>query len=214
MKYLHLILFCILCINVKSQVNTSLSYSQQLAKSKELLTETTDSSFSHQLQKELTENIFTFWYGTKWDYNGYTNKPNQGVIACGYFVSTTLKHIGFNMNRYDIAKMYSSDIVKVLCHDDYKILYDFESFRNYCNNLKDGIYILGLSNHVGILSVEKGRPYFIHSDYSSEDGVRKESIQTSFALEYSDSFWVGNFSNHSETINWYKENHEYSKIKD
>jgi hypothetical protein len=49
-----------------------------------------------------------------WDYNGYTNTPKNGVIACGYFVSTTLKHFGFNLNRYDVAKKYSSSIVKTL----------------------------------------------------------------------------------------------------
>jgi hypothetical protein len=165
-----------------------------------------------QLQKELTENVFPYWYGTPWDYNGYTNTPNKGVIACGYFVSTTLKHIGFNLNRYDIAKMYSSGIVTVLCHSDYKTLDDFDAFQEYCITLPDGIYILGLSNHVGFLSIENGTSYFIHSDYSSEDGVRKELVKDSYALGNSSSFWVGNFSNHPETIEWYKKGTEYLRV--
>ncbi len=52
--------------------------------------------------------IFPHWIGTKWDYNGYTNEPGEDkLIACGYFVSTSLKHMGFNWNRFDLAKMYS-----------------------------------------------------------------------------------------------------------
>src|SRR5678815_2190781 len=32
--------------------------------------------------------IFSSWYGTAWDFNGTTEVPQQGKIACGYFVST------------------------------------------------------------------------------------------------------------------------------
>lgn len=209
MKYLHLIFFCAYLSTIFSQSSETSSYSKQLAIIKERLSASSSSSFSKQLQTELTESVFPFWYGTPWDYNGHTNKPRQGVVACGYFVSTTLKHIGFNLNRYDIAKMYSSDIVKVLCHDDYQTYYNFESFQNYCSKLEDGIYILGLSNHVGFLSIEQGTRYFIHSDYSSEEGVRKEVIKHSFALENASSFWVGNFSNHSNTQKWYRSKVEY-----
>lgn len=212
MKNLLLILFIATTYCINAQSDKALSYQQQLTKSKEKLQSIDDNSFNNQLHLELTENIFPHWYGTQWDYNGYTNKPKQGVIACGYFVSTTLKHIGFNMNRYDIAKMYSSNIIKVLCHSDSKTYYEFESFNNACTKLPDGIYILGLSNHVGFLSIEGGVAYFIHSDYSSEEGVRKEMIERSFALENSSSFWIGNFSNHEETMEWYKNQNEYLRI--
>src|SRR6476660_4877291 len=29
--------------------------------------------------------IFPSWYGTPWDFNGTTEVPQQGKIACGYF---------------------------------------------------------------------------------------------------------------------------------
>jgi len=31
--------------------------------------------------------IFPSWYGTPWNFNGTTEVPQQGKIACGYFVS-------------------------------------------------------------------------------------------------------------------------------
>ncbi|WP_346883237.1 hypothetical protein [uncultured Algibacter sp.] len=51
-------------------------------------------SASHYIYSKLINDIVPHWYGTTWDFNGHTNIPNQGDIACGYFVSTTLKHIG------------------------------------------------------------------------------------------------------------------------
>src|SRR2546429_7045322 len=34
--------------------------------------------------------IFPSWYGTAWDFYGTTEVPQQGKIACGYFVTTVL----------------------------------------------------------------------------------------------------------------------------
>jgi hypothetical protein len=36
----------------------------------------------------VTETIIPAWIGTGWDFNGITEKPQQGSIACGYFVTT------------------------------------------------------------------------------------------------------------------------------
>ncbi|MFT5617115.1 MAG: hypothetical protein ACI85I_000331 [Arenicella sp.] len=44
-------------------------------------------SLSLALTESLINQIIPFWYGTEWDFNGYTAIPNQGEIACGYFVS-------------------------------------------------------------------------------------------------------------------------------
>ena len=109
--------------------------------------------------------------------------------------------------------MYSSDIVKVLCHNDYDTYTDLKSFLRECSKLSDGIYVLGLSNHVGFLSIEKGVPNFIHSDYSSEDGVRKENVANSFSLVNSENFWIGNFSNHFQTKTFYINKDEYLPLE-
>ena len=45
---------------------------------------------SQLLFSNLADSVFPAWYGTKWDFNGHTNVPKEGLIACGYFVSTTL----------------------------------------------------------------------------------------------------------------------------
>ena len=63
----------------------------------------------------LVDSIFHYWLGTKWSYNGYTDEPRNGVIACGYFVSTTLRDLGIQLNRYKTAQKASLDIIKQLC---------------------------------------------------------------------------------------------------
>jgi len=61
-------------------------------------------SVSHYFLNTLLNNIVPHWYGTTWAYEGHTNVPVQGEIACGYFVSTTLRHFGFKLNRYKMAQ--------------------------------------------------------------------------------------------------------------
>lgn len=67
------------------------------------------------LLHQLTTAVFPAWYGTPWDFNGISETPGEGLIACGYFVSTTLKQVGFNLNRYRVAQADATTIAKTLC---------------------------------------------------------------------------------------------------
>ncbi|MFT7592013.1 MAG: hypothetical protein ACI9UJ_001942, partial [bacterium] len=70
------------------------------------------------IERALVNSVFHFWYGTSWDFNGYTKTPNKGTVACGYFVSTTLKHIGFNVNRYKLAQQNPrNEALTIACGD-------------------------------------------------------------------------------------------------
>src|SRR5690606_907796 len=55
---------------------------------------------------KLLNEIIPYWYGTEWDFEGHTAIPNEGKIACGYFVSTTLRDMGLNINRYKLAQQH------------------------------------------------------------------------------------------------------------
>ena len=70
----------------------------------ELLKKTVIDSAKNFLYESILNKLIPHWYGTLCDFNGYTSKPGEGVIACGYFVSTLLRDAGFNLNRYDLAK--------------------------------------------------------------------------------------------------------------
>ena len=61
------------------------------------------STIQAQFTDFLLNAIIPHWYGTPWDFNGHTSIPNQGEIACGYFVSTTLRDIGLKLNRFKMG---------------------------------------------------------------------------------------------------------------
>ncbi len=156
------------------------------------------------LKEKLTTEVFPAWYGTTWDYNGYTNKPRVGIVACGYFVSTTLKHAGFNVNRYDLAKKYSFSIVKSLCGEP-KTYHNTETLYEQLLEAPDALYVVGLSNHVGFLEKTGNNIYFIHSNYMGPVAVEKELAADSDAFNSSNVFVVGNLTGNNDSVSkWLK----------
>lgn len=114
----------------------------------------------------MNEEIPYYWCGTTWDFNGTTQIPKSGAIACGYFVTTVLKQIGFNLNRVKLAQQASSVMIKSLCKNIQKAN-GFEVFKEKVKSLPDStISIVGLDFHVGfILKGKDGNSYFLHSNY-------------------------------------------------
>ncbi len=150
--------------------------------------------------------VFHHWMGTEWDYNGITTEPLKGEIACGYFVTTPLKQLGFNLNRYKIAQQYSHSIANTLCaKGSVKSYNDLDIVLERINAKKNSLYVVGLDNHVGFLVNIKGEVFFIHSDYIT-DGVVKESPKASIALLSSNLYVVGNLlGNNPELVKkWLK----------
>lgn len=128
-----------------------------------------------ELEKQLLTETFHYWVGTTWDFNGYTNIPGQGEIACGYFVSTPLKHLGFNLNRFKLAQKSALEGSQRLCGKENVIVkYNMEpvDLKNYFKkNLIRGIYKIGLANHTGFLYFDDEELYFIHSHYGTPYSV-------------------------------------------
>lgn len=155
----------------------------------------------------LIDSVFQYWVGTEWDFNGYTATPRKGLIACGYFVSTTLKHIGVPINRYKVAQKAASDIVKDLCHRPSTETFDtLSKLENYMTTQADNeIFVLGLSNHVGFVFKRNGQSYFAHSNYMDNAGVMIEPFEKSEALKMSFIYVIGNVSKNKSLIKgWLK----------
>ncbi len=113
----------------------------------------------------LLNNIVPHWYGTPWSFEGHTAVPNQGEIACGYFVSTTMKHMGLNLNRYRLAQQAPYYEAKSLAIDTSQVIV----FRSdglviqdsFFSDFQEGLYFVGLDSHVGYLYVKNGIPFFL-----------------------------------------------------
>jgi len=143
------------------------------------------------IQLKLSQEVFPAWYGTDWDFNGTTETPQEGEIACGYFISTTLLHTGFQVERFKLAQQSASIIIRTLCEkSSIQRFSDFDKFLTKTNQMPDGLYLVGLDTHVGFLEKINGEIDFIHSSRSS--GVIRERADYSSTLLSSEIFVIGN----------------------
>jgi hypothetical protein len=150
----------------------------------------------------LVDSIFPAWYGLPWDFNGHTNRPDTGVVACGYFVSTTLKHAGFNLNRYKFAQQAASIGTVSLDPSSHEVLRhgSVDRLKTWFENKPAGLWTVGLSYHVGFLYWDGGELWFIHSNYSTPFGVVRELASESGALANTEVFWLGNITHNPSLI--------------
>jgi len=197
-------------IEQKATVNLN-HYPKTLDSIKAIKKELKDKSVS-QIGKEftslLTRKIFPYWYGTNWDFNGTTQEPNKGSIACGYFVTTTLRDIGLNINRIKLAQCASEEMIKKLVSEDNIYRFSNKSIDEFETNLKqkgNGIYVVGLDNHTGFVLFSDEGSYFIHSSGISPYKVVKEKLTESSLIVKSKYRVVGKLSSDKELLlNWIK----------
>lgn len=137
------------------------------------------------LEEKIVNSLLPFWYGTEWDFNGITDTPGTGKIACGYLVSTVLKHCGFNLNRYTLAQQSAWNEARTLQLSD-KVKYFEGDYENFAQAFKkvygDGLYLVGMDYHVGLLLLRKGELLFIHSSYIPPAEAVMEKIALSPAF--------------------------------
>ena len=146
-----------------------------------------DSAGSY-LARVLVDELIPHWYGTPWTFEGYTEVPGHGSVACGYFVSTLLNHAGLNLNRYKMAQQNPVCEVMTLHQQPqyitFKALTRTSLSDSVKQHLKEGLYIFGKTFHVGFMLLRAGKVYLIHSNYTWE--IRKvmpELLKYSSILE-------------------------------
>lgn len=157
----------------------------------------------------LSDSIWSHWYGTPWDFCGTSIEPGFGKIACEYFVTTTLEHVGYRIDRVKLAQQAASVIIATMCGEGKtKIIgnNNYVDLEDYIMSRKDGLYICGLDNHVGFIQKNDNKAYFIHSSgLSGQLKVMKEEIESSHAIQCSQAYYVGSLTaNESNLIKWIK----------
>lgn len=149
-----------------------------------------------QVTQYLVEDIFNHWYTTKWSFEGHTEIPKQGTIACGYFVSTTLRDVGFKLNRFKLAQKSPEEEAKsIACGTTIEKLQNIskQELKNHFLKKQDGLYFIGLDFHVGYIYKDKSEIYFIHSNYIDNKGVMKETLESSKAI-MSTNYYIANIT--------------------
>ncbi len=108
------------------------------------------------------------WYGTEWDFNGVTQVPGEGQIACGYFVTTLLRDMGFDLQRVKLAQQPSQTIIRTTADkDSIKVIYDrpVSEFEAHIREQGPGLYVVGLDRHAGFVLHDGEKIWFVHSSY-------------------------------------------------
>jgi len=162
------------------------NYSQFKLKSQKLLEQYRTDPVSINKEKFLTQirdSLFTCWLGTPWDFNGTTEEPNNGNIACGYFVTTLLRDMGFKLNRVKLAQCASEEMIKTVCVKNTLYRSSNEPIAKFIEKINDpGLYVVGLDFHTGFILNDGNNKYFIHANYAGNKVVEKEIAVESSVL--------------------------------
>ena len=132
--------------------------------------------------------LFPSWYGTSWDFNGTTQTPRQGKIACGYFVSTVLRDAGWRVQRARLAQQASENIILSLTTEPYVKRFRRAAIGDFVKAVKEwgpGIYVVGLDIHTGFIVNDGAEVYFVHASYVEPFAVVKEVALDSKILQTS-----------------------------
>ncbi|MEP7321553.1 MAG: hypothetical protein ABI761_06525 [Saprospiraceae bacterium] len=194
--------------------NQVLDFDTNYTDTKRMIISIKDRIGSRPISEDSLSNIFTillvnklipYWLGTPWSFEGHNSVPRQGDIACGYFVSTTLKDIGFNLNRYKLAQQLpiieakSLNLGKPILEINNSFASERIEILKEC--LKEGIYFIGFDqSHVGYIRKKNGDLFVIHSNYIGNKGVVIEEIETSVVFSYYHRIYVAEISTNQELL--------------
>lgn len=156
------------------------------------------------LQKTLQDELFPHWYNTEWDFYGRTNTPRKGKIACGYFVTHTLRDLGFAIPYTRWAQLASESFMKQFIGSELKRFSGnkISALVSYLKTKGKGIYLVGLDCHVGYIVVSD-EIWFVHSSYyHPQIGVMQEPILSEHPLFDSNYHVIGTLFSDQMVLNW------------
>ncbi|GAA5494581.1 hypothetical protein Rhal01_00743 [Rubritalea halochordaticola] len=118
-----------------------------------------------RLIQDLCDEIFPAWYGTTWSSAGKSEQPGQGSISHGYFVSTSLQHAGFKLDRDEMARQPTEKVIVAMTKGKRGVVSgrSMDAVMKYLQSQGDGIYLVGMDRHFGYVTVRGPDVRFVHS---------------------------------------------------
>ncbi len=147
---------------------------------------------------------FEAWKGTRWDFNGTTRTPRQGAIACGYFVTTVLQDAGFVLPRIRWAQLAAEPMIRKMAPAS-KGFRDrpVREVEHWLLGQGDGLYAVGLDNHVGFVRVPDGEALFVHSSYYRPSiGVMAETLHGENPFAHARYRFIGRLLDDRMVVAW------------
>lgn len=142
----------------------------------------------HLFTQVMADSILPYWLGTPWGFYGTSETPGQGQIACGYFVTTTLRDAGLALQRTKLAQCASEQMIGTLVQRAHIQRFSHVPLADFVMAIKKqgyGLYIIGLDSHTGFLYHNGQELYFIHASYIGAKVVTKELAGSSVILQAS-----------------------------
>jgi len=133
----------------------------------------------------ILDTIFPAWMGTPWGLgkNSTSTRPHQAgmTVGCSYFVTSVLLNAGLRLdNRYRFAQAPALHIQRSLAPrraDLHRFLsIPVEDLERRIAKLGDGLYLIGLNNHIGFVVVRGREVRFVHAGYTGPQTVQDESM--------------------------------------
>lgn len=149
------------------------------------------------------ETLYPYWLGTSWDFNGTTQIPGDGNIACGYFVTTLVRDMHFDIPRVELAQCASEEMIKALVEPPKIKRFngtENELMLSFIKQKGRNLYIVGLDTHTGFILNDGADTWFIHSSGSFPFCVIKEHASKANVLLTSKYKVLGNLS--ESTLIW------------
>jgi hypothetical protein len=143
------------------------------------------------------KNIVPAWIGTAWDFNGISQTPQKGSIACGYFVTTVLRDAGLNLARVKLAQCASEQMITTLVQPKYIQRFSHLPITDFIAAVQkqgNGLYIVGLDNHTGFIYNDGSEIYFVDSTFVGTRNVQQEKAAASWVLQQSKYKVLGKIS--------------------
>jgi len=139
----------------------------------------------------ITDTIFPAWMGTPWGLgrNSTATRPHQEgmVVGCSYFVTSVLQNAGLKLsNRYTFAQAPALHIQRSLAparSDLHRFLsISPERLEEKLLKLSDGLYVIGLVNHVGFVVIRDGEVRIVHASFTGDQDVTDELLAEAEAV--------------------------------
>ncbi len=144
----------------------------------------------------IIEQLFPAWLGMAWGLgpNSTANRAHAPgmTVACGYFVSAVLENAGLRVKtRFSYAQAPALHVQRTLAPGQGEVHRFFsvpgETLAAGIAGLGEGLYIIGLSNHIGFVVVDAAGVRLVHASYTGEQVVTSEPLATAEAIANSRS---------------------------
>ncbi len=151
---------------------------------------------SRYLSTAVVDRLLPPWLGMPWGLgrNSTATRPHQAgrTISCSYFVGAVLQGAGFALrDRFRLGQAAALVIQRSLVGGAGKI-HRFLSIpptelAAHLAALDDGLYVIGLDVHVGLVVVRGAEVRFVHASYTADQVVSDEALISAEAIARSQS---------------------------